>query len=131
MKRQDSDNYKDWFKKADEDLRAAKVLFRDGGFMDTVGYHIHQAIEKYLKGFLLYNKQDYPFIHNLIILLRECGKYDKGILDYSEECEKVNAYFIESKYPIDPPQDYPKNVMKQSIAGTEFLVKYIRKIVNK
>jgi len=92
MKRQDSDNYKDWFKKADEDLAAAKLLFKDGSFTDTVGYHLHQAIEKYLKGFLLFHSRSYPITHNLIILLKKCGKHNKDILDYFEECERVNAY---------------------------------------
>ncbi len=51
MKPQDSKIYQDWFDKADHDLEAAKILFQDDAFMDVVGYHLHQAIEKYLKGF--------------------------------------------------------------------------------
>lgn len=126
MKQKDSKIYRDWFKKAEHDLMAAKILFNDGGFMDTIGYHLHQTIEKYLKGFLLFYKQKYPITHNLIKLLKECSKSNKDIIDYYEECERMNAYYIETKYPMDMPQDFPKNEMKKSIEMTEFLIKYIK-----
>ncbi|MFH1187644.1 MAG: HEPN domain-containing protein [bacterium] len=123
----DSMHYKDWFQKSDEDFAVAKLLFKESDFMDTVGFHLHQAIEKYLKGFLLFNDQDYPLIHNLTMLLQQCGKFDNDILDYSEECERLNGYFISSKYPVDPPTDYPKEEMQKSIEMAEFLIKYISK----
>ncbi len=96
--------------------------------MDSVGYHLHQAIEKYLKGFLLFHQYDYPFTHDLIKLLKISSKFDKNILDYRKECERMDGYFIESKYPIDPPQSYSQNEMQKSIEMTEFLIKYIRKV---
>lgn len=126
----DSRDYKDWFKKGDEDIEVAKLLFRESDFMDTVGFHLHQAIEKYLKGFLLFHNQDYPLIHNLTVLLQKCGKFDNDILDYSEECERLNGYFISSKYPVDPPTNYPKDEMQKSIEMAEFLIKYILKKIN-
>lgn len=51
-------------------------------------------------------------------------------MDYIEECEKVNTYYIESKYPMDSPTDYPKQEMEKSIEMTEFLIKYIKKKLN-
>lgn len=63
----DSKEYKDWFKKGDEDFEVAKLLLHESNFMDTIGFHLHQVIEKYLKGYLLFCKQDYPLIHNLTI----------------------------------------------------------------
>lgn len=126
MKQKDSKKYQDWFEKANHDLKAAKILFNEDGFMDTIGYHLHQVIEKYLKGFLLFHKQEYPLIHNLVNLLKECSKFDKDITDYYEECERINAYYIEAKYPMDAPQNYPKDEIKKSIEMTEFLTKYIK-----
>ena len=125
--KKDSKIYQDWFDKADHDLNAAKILFNEGGFMDTIGYHLHQAIEKYLKGFLLFYKQEYSLTHDLIKLLKECFKFDKNITDYYEECERMNAYYIEAKYPMDAPQNYSKNEMQKSIEMTRFLLKYIKK----
>ena len=130
MKRQDSKICEEWFKKADDDFKVAKLIFRDGGFMDIVGYHLHQAIEKYLKGFLVYNNQEYPLIHNLVALLKKCAQFDEHIMDYNAECKRMNSYFIEAKYPMDIPQDYPKDEIRKAIEETEFLIKYIRKAVS-
>ena len=129
MKQQDSKIYQNWFKKGDDDLAVAMIIFKDGKFMDSAGYHLNQAIEKYLKGFLLFCSQSYPRTHNLVQLLRECSKFDQNIIDYSEECERMNIYYIEVKYPIDMPQDYPRDEMQKSIEMTEFLIKYIKKAV--
>lgn len=126
----DSREYKNWFKKGDEDFEVAKLLFRESDFMDTVGFHLHQVIEKYLKGFLLFYKQDYPLIHELTKLLRLCAKFDNDILDYKDECKRLNAYFIASKYPADPPVNYSKDEMRKSIEMAEFLLKYIRKNIS-
>ena len=130
MKQQDSKMHKAWFKKGDDDLEVAKLVFKDGGFMDIVGYHLNQAIEKYLKGFLLFYNQAYPRTHNLVQLLRECSKFDHDIIDYSEDCERMNTYYIEAKYPMDMPWNYPKDEMRKSIEMTEFLIKYIQKQIN-
>lgn len=124
----DSKEYIDWFKKGDRDLGSAIVLFNDGDYLDSVGYHLHQSIEKYLKGFLLYYNYDYPFIHDLKKLLEICAKFDKHILDYTEECIRMNGYFIEVKYPSDEPKEYNAVEIKKSISMTEFIIKYISKV---
>ena len=43
---------KDWFKKGEIDLESAKILLA-AGTLETAAFHIQQAIEKYLKGYLL------------------------------------------------------------------------------
>lgn len=43
---------KDWIEKAKKDLRRAKLLLADGD-TEGAGFHLQQAIEKYLKGYLL------------------------------------------------------------------------------
>lgn len=60
-------------------------------------------------------------------LIKQCGVYDEDILDYADECERINGYYIEARYPADMPVDYPKNEMRKSIEMTEFLIKYIRR----
>ena len=42
---------KDWFKVVREDLKSAKVLFREGLFR-MVGFHSQQAVEKAFKALL-------------------------------------------------------------------------------
>lgn len=50
-----------WFKKADNDLRAAEMAFTmDASLYEIVCFHAQQCAEKYLKGFLVYNEVDFP-----------------------------------------------------------------------
>jgi len=47
--------------------------------MDTNGisYHCAQAMEKFLKGYIAYNNQQYTYTHNLLDLLDDCIKLGK------------------------------------------------------
>lgn len=52
MKNRESLLPNDWFHKGDLDIKRAEILLREN---DTAGaaFHLHQAIEKYLKGYLI------------------------------------------------------------------------------
>ena len=45
-------NVEEWIERAEHDLEAAQLLLDWEAHSDIVLFHIHQAIEKYLKGFL-------------------------------------------------------------------------------
>lgn len=55
MVNRESTYSEDWIKKAEEDIRSAKVLL-SSGILSASAFHMQQAIEKYLKGFLLSQK---------------------------------------------------------------------------
>lgn len=56
MSKTNSTNYKDWLEKAEHDLEDAKKLLQNGGYTDTICFHAQQAVEKYLKAYLIYKK---------------------------------------------------------------------------
>ncbi|HID19880.1 MAG TPA: HEPN domain-containing protein [Methanophagales archaeon] len=45
---------KEWIERGKHDLEVAKILLAEKEYSDVVLFHIHQAVEKYLKGFLIY-----------------------------------------------------------------------------
>ncbi len=45
---------REWIERGKHDLDAAKILLRERGYFGVVVFHIHQAIEKYLKGYLIH-----------------------------------------------------------------------------
>jgi HEPN domain-containing protein len=45
----------EWIERGKQDLNAAKILFSKKKYLDLVLFHIHQAVEKHIKGFLIYN----------------------------------------------------------------------------
>ena len=70
----DSLYYYKWLEKALLDLQAARVLLTWGGDPCNIAFHCQQAIEKALKGFLLYRTGRHFDGHNLTFLCRSRGK---------------------------------------------------------
>jgi HEPN domain-containing protein len=62
-----------WFLKAESDLQTARTLVGHNGPYDTACFHAQQAAEKYLKGFLTFAGQPFPFTHNLEELELRCA----------------------------------------------------------
>lgn len=122
---QEIKNYKDWYERASHDINSAELLFQHDGSSDTICYLVHQAVEKYLKGFLLFYNNDYPLIHDLIKLLRLCNKSNEHIIDYLEECKSINGYYIDQRYPVGMPWDYPKAEVKKVIEQAKSIIKYV------
>ncbi|MBF0345386.1 MAG: HEPN domain-containing protein [Nitrospirae bacterium] len=61
--------YARWFKKAEEDELSVRAIFRGEGFPGTVCFLAQQMTEKYLKGFLTFQRKSFPKTHDLLELL--------------------------------------------------------------
>jgi HEPN domain-containing protein len=90
---------KDWFKKAEEDLRAAEILLKEES-LGIAGFLLQQAVEKYLKGYLLSRGWELKRIHDLVDLLNEVVTYDKSFDIYRSTCQQITEYYTEERYPF-------------------------------
>ncbi|MBU2579112.1 HEPN domain-containing protein [Patescibacteria group bacterium] len=115
----------EWFTKGDHDINSAQIIFNEKGFTDTICFLCQQATEKYLKGYLVFNNINPKKTHELSELVQRCGKIDKNILDYLEEINILNHYYIEARYPMDAPIFYSYEEAKQTIKITESIIKFI------
>jgi len=68
---------KEFLNAADEDLSSAKELFKTGGYR-TAAFHAQQAVEKYLKSYLLEKTKTYPFTHSISELIELCIEIDEN-----------------------------------------------------
>jgi len=101
----DSRRYYDWLDKAQSDIRGALILKTYGGDNDLVAFHCQQAIEKALKGYLLYKTGRHFDGHSLIFLCRQAAKEDNTFRGYIDESAILNDYYIETRYPTDIPTE--------------------------
>jgi HEPN domain-containing protein len=86
----------EWFTRGDHEIETAQLLFDEQGYTDSIAYHIQQAIEKYLKGYLVLKGQKPPWVHELDTLLNLIEKFDTDLyLPFIELCEKATRYYIE------------------------------------
>lgn len=59
-----------WIEKADQDLGSAKIIYLHiPEYFDTIAFHCQQAVEKYLKALLLFEKIEFARSHDLVYLL--------------------------------------------------------------
>ena len=89
---------REWLKKAAEDLaRVARRL--DEGDIDDAAFHLQQALEKYLKGFLLSQGWALKKIHDLDALLDDAVTYDRALEDFRPLVQQVTGYYLIERYP--------------------------------
>ena len=62
---------KEWLRHADEDLRLAQHAFKIKSAVPykLIAYHAQQCAEKSLKAYLVYKHIDFPYTHNISVLL--------------------------------------------------------------
>ncbi|MFH1048467.1 MAG: HEPN domain-containing protein [Patescibacteria group bacterium] len=90
---------KEWIIKAQNDLETAEIIYRENGPSDTLCFHCHQSVEKYLKAYLVFKNIHFEKIHHLWKLSKLCSSKDKEFLKLEEELKTLDAYYIESRYP--------------------------------
>ena len=81
---QDKREYlKNWLIRAKEDHSVIESLVDSGikFYTSTICFHAQQAVEKYLKAFLIFHDVDFPRTHDVDFLLMECQKIDSENFD--------------------------------------------------
>ena len=91
-----------WVWKADSDLQAATYILQLGedGPTDAVCFHAQQCIEKYVKAFLVLAGIEFPWTHNLGVLIAYLPQQIRLSLT-PEEQERLTNYATTTRYPGD------------------------------
>ncbi|MCD6500746.1 HEPN domain-containing protein [bacterium] len=116
--------FQEWIIKAQNDLRAAEILYREKGPSDTLCFHCHQAVEKYLKGFLVFNRKRFPKVHDLMFLMNLCKEIDRDFQQLKDDLITLNKYYIESRYPPEI-RVYSRQECKKILSLAEKLTQLI------
>jgi len=91
---------RDWMKKAEHDLKSAKILLSSGeDIYDSVCFHSQQLAEKALKALFTARNIEFPKTHNLLLLSNLL--LDADVLKLNEDLESLTKYAVESRYPGD------------------------------
>ena len=118
---------KEWFAKGQSDLEDAEFLFNNNRAKESVSFHIQQAAEKYLKGYLIWHGWKLEKIHDLVKLIEDAKKFDKSFRRFVPSMRKITNFYFESRYPVGYEVEYTKNELKQAIKQTKKLIKFIKK----
>ena len=85
----------EWFERGRHDIETAQLLYDERGYADSIAYHIQQAVEKYLKGYLVLHGKKPPRIHELDTLLNHIAAFDDNFNGFFGFCEKASRYYID------------------------------------
>jgi len=95
---------KQWLMFAKENLLSAKALIgEDFTPFHTVCFMCQGSAEKYLKAYLLWQRWILKRTHDLSELLNYCGDYDSSFSHLISECQLLNEYITDGRYPGDLP----------------------------
>lgn len=121
-----------WIEKSQRNLSDAKLLFREGGFADTICFLCQQATEKSLKGLLVSRgmeiKNEYK-IHDLVQLINFCEKYIPDLLEIKKEAAVLNRYYIETRYPVEISQEYSKKEVQEALDIAEKILQLVEEFL--
>jgi HEPN domain-containing protein len=68
---------------------------------EIICFHCQQAVEKYLKWFLVLHNIDPPKIHDLEELEKLCENILPDFSEILEKCAQLTGYGVVSRYPSD------------------------------
>ena len=119
----------DWFRIGSKEINRAKLLLNMGDF-EGAGFNIHQAVEKYLKGFLLSRGWKLRRIHDLEALLKDAVGYEPSFDRFHNDCQKITEYYIEDRYPSLVTSILTEEEVRSSIESTNDLINEIIRCIN-
>jgi HEPN domain-containing protein len=101
MTKEQDEYLNNWLFRAKEDISVIDSLFNTDPvlYASTICFHAQQAVEKFLKAFLVYHNVDFPRTHDVDFLLLECKKIDSK--DFEIDLGSLSDFGVNIRYPDD------------------------------
>lgn len=112
---------------ADKDLSGAKILYEHNADYGLVLFHIQQAVEKYLKGYLIYKTGRLQEGHSLIKLCKKAATYNNGFKNLVKDCAFLNGFYMETRYPAEDPLLAEADEVEEGLKLADGIIEFIKK----
>ncbi len=117
----------EWYAIAARDHGAAKALLKDRDeFLPVAGMLLQQAVEKYLKGYLLSKGWKLARTHHLGQLLKALIGYEQDFAEIEDACLKITYLYVESRYPLRVATPISRADLEKLFAEAEPLIARIQ-----
>ena len=103
-------------------LAAQRLIEREPYILDSTCFHCQQAVEKYLKAYLIFKEVNFKKTHDIDYLLEECAKFDKEFNHI--DVKNINDFAVDIRYPDD-------STMQELEVATEYIqiAKHVKQLV--
>ena len=116
---------------AHDDYDSAKFLFDNKvpKPLEIICYHCQQAAEKSLKAFICTHDIEIPKTHEVKRLCAICADIDSTFKDLFPECEELEVYATETRYPlrIEIDSSHAEKALNQALKIYNFVSDKIHK----
>lgn len=120
-KSQNSLYIEEWKEIARRDWERIKRNLREGD-AEAAGFFFQQALEKYLKAFLLERKWELRKIHTLTTLLDYAVEHSPHLEEFRALCERVTDYYFIERYPrLAAPELKPEDIINDLREAERFV----------
>lgn len=126
----DSRRYYDWLYYAYIDLIAAENLIEIPLCYNSVAFHCQQAVEKSIKGYLLFRRHRLYDGHNLPWLCKQAMAEDEHFGQWLNKASILNRFYIEARYPADFLLQLDDKQTAEVLAATVEMLRFIMGLVH-
>jgi HEPN domain-containing protein len=125
MPREESLYPADWLRIAEKDLGRVEHLL---GVQDpeAAGFFLQQALEKFLKAFLLSRGWELKRIHDLETLLNEALAYDTSLEPFRAACQRITGFYLVERYPFIIEAGLTEDDVRDSLGQVKGLIEKLR-----
>ena len=123
-------DYVNWCEKAEGDLEVAKLIYEHKKERwDIACYHCQQAVEKYLKAFLIFSGQTPPRTHDLLRLITDCIPFDAKFANFQTRVDELNDYSVTTRYPSNLDEDFDEALARDAIQYAEQIIAFVKGVL--
>ncbi|MBI4487558.1 MAG: HEPN domain-containing protein [Deltaproteobacteria bacterium] len=117
---------KDWLSLAEKDLARVRRALRDKD-PELAAFCLQQAVEKFLKAFLLSKGWKLRRIHDLEALLDDAITHDPSLDQFRNVCQKITNYYVVERYPLAIGAALTDEDVRAALEAAHRLIERIRK----
>jgi HEPN domain-containing protein len=126
-------DYKIWLARARSSLKISKTRIDEDVYFEDLCFQAQQAVEKALKGLLIFYNVDPEKTHNLVSLIKELSKYTE-LPEEVNETSTLNDYAVQIRYPgnyTPVGEEEYNNAVKIAEKCIKWIEKKIKKLTTK
>jgi len=116
----------DWLALAEKDLLRVTRSLRDKD-PELAAFCLQQAVEKFLKAYLLSKGWKLRRIHDLEALLDDAMAHDPSLDQFRNACQKITNYYVVERYPLTVEAEFTLDEVRTSLEAAGQLIEKLRR----
>ncbi len=125
MPREESLYPADWLRIAEKDLGRIEQLL-DVQDPEAAGFYLQQAVEKFLKAYLISQGWKLQRTHDLQALLNTALDYDPGLESYRDVCQRITGFYLLERYPLIAEVSLTEQEVRDALREVKGLIEKLR-----